>query len=113
MYDVPKLEVLAALQRQLQLSLAGNTFQSQDDLLRRLSLLVEHGLGLTTVTRLLAVVTTLTLREGRGLARLCEREKINVRILSFLSSHFPVLPLSVSLPFSSFSSSIFSLQFPL
>lgn len=42
---VPKLEVLAALQRQLQLGLALNTFQPQDDLLRRLGLLVEDGLA--------------------------------------------------------------------
>ena len=67
MYDVPKLEVLAALQRQLELSLAGNAFQSQDDLLCRLGLLVEHGLGLTTVTGLLTVVTTLTLSEEGSL----------------------------------------------
>lgn len=64
---VPKLEVLAALERKLELSLAGNAFQSQDDLLCRLSLLVEHRLGLTTVTGLLAVVTSLSLREQRGL----------------------------------------------
>jgi len=65
-----KLEVLATLQRQLELSLAGNAFQSQDDLLCRLGLLVEHGLGLTTITGLLAVVTSLSLREERGLASL-------------------------------------------
>ena len=65
---------------------------------------MENRLGLTTVTGLLAVVTTLTLCEGRSLARLCEREII-VRILfpfCFLSSSppprlFPPLSFSVSL----------------
>ena len=39
--------------------LAGVALQAQHDLLRRLRLLVEHGLGLTTETTLLAVVATL------------------------------------------------------
>lgn len=43
---------------------------SQDDLLGGLGLLVEDGLGLSTVTRLLSVVAPLTLREQRSLARL-------------------------------------------
>lgn len=68
--NVPKLEVLAALQRQLALGLALNTFQAQDNLLRGLRLLVEDGLGLTTVTALLAVVTALTLGEEGSLAGL-------------------------------------------
>lgn len=68
--DVPQLEVLAALQRQLALGLALNAFQTQHDLLGGLGLLVEDGLGLTTVTGLLAVVTALSLGEERGLAGL-------------------------------------------
>jgi hypothetical protein len=68
--NVPKLEVLAALQRQLALGLALDTFQAQDNLLRGLRLLVEDGLGLTTVTALLAVVTALTLGEEGSLAGL-------------------------------------------
>ena len=59
--NIPKLEVLAALQRQLLLGLAGSALETQDDLLGGLGLLVEDGLGLTTVTALLAVVTALTL----------------------------------------------------
>lgn len=62
--------MLATLQRQLALGLALNTFQAQDDLLRGLGLLVEDGLGLTTVTALLAVVTALTLGEEGSLAGL-------------------------------------------
>lgn len=61
--NVPKLEVLATLQGQLHLRLAGNTLQSQDNLLCGLSLLVKDGLGLTTITRLLAVVSALSLGE--------------------------------------------------
>jgi len=68
--NVPKLEVLAALQCQLALGLALDTFQAQNDLLRGLRLLVEDGLGLTTVTALLAVVTALTLGEEGSLAGL-------------------------------------------
>lgn len=65
-----QLEVLATLQSELLLGLAGSALKTQDDLLGGLSLLVEDGLGLTTVTALLAVVTTLTLGEQGGLASL-------------------------------------------
>jgi hypothetical protein len=67
---VPKLEVLASLQRQLELGLALDTLQSQNNLLGGLGLLVEDRLGLTTITGLLAVVSSLTLGEQRGLASL-------------------------------------------
>jgi hypothetical protein len=68
-HNVPKLEVLASLQRQLVLGLARSALQSQHDLLGRLGLLVEHGLRLTTITGLLAVVTALTLGEKGSLWR--------------------------------------------
>ena len=58
---IPQFEVLASLQRQLLLGLALGALQSQHNLLGGLGLLVEDGLGLTTVTALLPVVTTLTL----------------------------------------------------
>lgn len=48
----------------------GLPYQSEDDLLGGLRLLVEDGLGLTTVTGLLAVVTALSLSESRSLAGL-------------------------------------------
>lgn len=65
---------------------------------------MENRLGLTTVTGLLAVVTTLTLREGRGLARLCGKEELMLEYCIFflptslfslslylcLSHHFPL-----------------------
>lgn len=65
--DVPKLEVLATLQRELLLLLASSALKTQDDLLGSLGLLVEDGLGLTTITALLPVITTLTLGVQGGL----------------------------------------------
>jgi hypothetical protein len=59
--------MLASLQRQLCLSLACRTLQSQHNLLRSLSLLVEDGLRLTTITGLFAIITTLSLREQGSL----------------------------------------------
>lgn len=59
--------MLAALQGELLLGLASSALETQDDLLGGLGLLVEDGLGLTTVTALLPVVTTLTLGEEGGL----------------------------------------------
>ena len=61
--NVPQLEVLAALEGELALGLALDALQTEDDLLGGLGLLVEDGLGLTTVTGLLAVVTALSLGE--------------------------------------------------
>ena len=64
---VPKLEVLATLEGELGLGLAVGALESKDDLLGGLSLLVEDWLGLTSVTRLLSVVTTLSLCEKGSL----------------------------------------------
>ncbi len=65
-----KFKVLASLQSQLVLVLANVAFQTQDDLLGSLGLLVEDRLGLTTITGLFAVVTTLTLSEKGSLSGL-------------------------------------------
>lgn len=62
--------MLTSLQRKLSLGLALNTLQSQNNLLGGLSLLMEDWLGLTTVTGLLTVVTTLTLSEKGSLTSL-------------------------------------------
>ena len=67
---VPELEVLATLEGELSLGLAVGALKSQDDLLGGLSLLVEDWLGLTTITRLLSVVTTLSLGE-KGSLKCC------------------------------------------
>lgn len=65
-----KLEVLATLQRQLSLRLAHSALQPQNNLLGGLGLLVEDRLGLTSVTGLLSIVTTLSLGEKRSLSSL-------------------------------------------
>lgn len=62
--------MLASLEGKLSLGLAGGALQSEDNLLGGLSLLVENLLGLTTVTALLTVVTTLTLSIEGGLTSL-------------------------------------------
>jgi hypothetical protein len=47
-----------------------STFKTKDNLLGSLGLLVENGLGLTTITGLLTVITSLTLGEERSLTSL-------------------------------------------
>jgi len=65
-----QFEVLASLQRQLSLGLAYGALQPQHNLLCGLGFLVKDGLGLTTVTGLLAIVTALSLSEEGCLAGL-------------------------------------------
>ena len=67
---VIQLEVLRALEDVLDDHLAVRALELEHDLLRRLGLLVEDGLGLATITRLLPVVTALTLCEEAGFASL-------------------------------------------
>jgi hypothetical protein len=62
--------VFAALNDELVLVLADSAFQTQNNLLRGLGLLVEDGLCLTTITSLLTIVTALSLSKERGLASL-------------------------------------------
>lgn len=57
-----QLEVLASLQSQLQLGLAGRALETQHDLLGGLGFLVEDGLRLTTVTGLLTILIELCQR---------------------------------------------------
>ena len=59
--------MLAPLQRQLRLGLTVRALEPQHDLLRRLRLLVEHGLRLAPVAGLLAVVAALALGDRGGL----------------------------------------------
>jgi hypothetical protein len=47
-----------------------STLKTEDNLLGSLGLLVENGLGLTTITGLLTVITSLTLGEKRSLTGL-------------------------------------------
>ena len=52
--------MLAALVDKLMLALANSAFKTNDGLLGSLGLLVEDGLGLTTITSLLTIVTAFT-----------------------------------------------------
>jgi len=65
-----ELEVLASLEGDMRSVLALGALETKNDLLGGLGLLVEDGLGLTTVTGLLAVISTLTLGEQGGLSSL-------------------------------------------
>lgn len=65
--DPPEFKVFTALQRDLGLGLVVDAFEPQHHLLGRLGLLPEHRLRLAAVAGLLAVVSTLALREERGL----------------------------------------------
>lgn len=60
--------MLSPLQSQMLLSLASLALHTQHNLPGSLGLLVKDGLGLSTETHLLGVVTTLSLGEVGGLA---------------------------------------------
>ena len=76
--------LLAALEGHLHLVLADGALQTEYDLLGRLRLLVEDGLGLTTVTGLLTVVTALALG-GQGILALLVLRHL-VRPIQILTS---------------------------
>merc|ERR1719461_1136005 len=65
-----KLEVLAALDDQKLLLLGFGALKTKDNLFGGLGLLVEDGFGLTTISGLFAIVTTLTLGIKGSLASL-------------------------------------------
>jgi hypothetical protein len=67
---IVQLEVLGALEDDLTDGLATRALKLEHDLLGRLGLLVEDRLSLTTVTRLLTVVTSLTASVQTSLAGL-------------------------------------------
>lgn len=77
--------MLASLQSELSLGLANNTLQSQNNLLGGLSLLVENRLGLTTVTGLLPVVSSLTLSEQGSLTSLVLGDLVLSVLLALLA----------------------------
>jgi len=62
--------VLGSLKSEVRLVLALHTLETKHDLLRGLSLLVEHWLGLATISLLLTVVTALSLCVQGSLASL-------------------------------------------
>lgn len=65
-----QLEVLGSLQAKLLSCLACLAFKSQDNLTCRLCLFVKDGLGLSTESHLLGVVTALSLCKVGGLSGL-------------------------------------------
>jgi len=67
----------------LSLAICNGALQSEDDLFGGLGLLSEDGLGLTSVSLLLAVVTTFALSLQRVLALLVLRHFVD-RVLSAL-----------------------------
>jgi len=77
--------MLASLDGMLGDVLAGLALQPQDNLLCGLSLLVKDGLGLSSVTRLLPVITPLTLRIERILALLVLGNLVKGVLLAVLS----------------------------
>ena len=80
-----KFKVLSSLQANLRLIFAVFTLQSQDNLLGCLGLFVEDGLGLTTITLLLVVVSSLTLSKVRGLASFVLRDLVPSVLLASLA----------------------------
>jgi hypothetical protein len=56
--------------KQMLMTIHTGTFKTEDNLLGSLGLLVENGLGLTTITGLLTVITSLTLSEERSFTSL-------------------------------------------
>ena len=73
--------MFTSFQGDLHLVLARHTLQSQDDLFGRLGLLVEDWLGLATVTLLLSVVTSLSLRK-EGITTLLVLRDLVLRVFS-------------------------------
>ena len=58
--------MLGSLKSEVRLVLALHTLETKHDLLRGLSLLVEHWLGLATISLLLTVVTALSCADREG-----------------------------------------------
>ena len=80
-----KLEVLSPLQSQMLLSLALLALQPQNNLPGSLGLLVEDGLGLSSETHLLGVVTTLSLGEVGGLSGLVLGNLVDLVLAALLA----------------------------
>jgi hypothetical protein len=81
-----QLEMLGSLQTQLLLGLTFLTFQTQDNLTRSLGLLVENGLGLSTETHLLGIVTSLSLCEIGSLTSLVLGHLVDGVLLALAST---------------------------
>lgn len=85
--------MLATLEGELSLGLAADALKTEDNLLGGLSLLVENGLDLTTITGRLSVVSSLTLGVKGGLSGLV----LGDLVLGVLTALFALAECSSSL----------------
>ena len=81
-----KLEVFGPLKGQMLLGLTFLALQTENDLTCGLRLLVEDGLGLTSETHLLGVITTLSLGKVRGLSGLVLGDLVDLMLAALLAS---------------------------
>ena len=80
-----ELEVLSTLENQMLLRLTFLALQTKDNLTCGLGLLVEHGLGLTSETHLLGIVTTLSLGEVGSLSGLVLGDLVDLVLTALLA----------------------------
>ena len=80
-----ELEVLCTLESQVLLGLTLLALQTKDNLTSGLGLLVEDGLGLTSETHLLGIVTTLSLGEVRCLSCLVLCDLVDLVLTALLA----------------------------
>ena len=81
-----QFEMLATLQCQQVLVLANGAFKTQNNLLCSLGLLTENGFCLTTITRLLAIITTLSLSKKGSLSGLVLGDLVRGVLSALLAS---------------------------
>lgn len=80
-----ELEVLGPLKSQVLLGLTFLALQTKNDLTCSLGLLVEDGLGLTSETHLLGIITTLSLGEVGGLSGLVLGDLVDLVLTALLA----------------------------
>jgi hypothetical protein len=80
-----KNEGLATLNGNHSSSLAGTAFKLESNLLCGLCLLSENGLGLTSITLLFSIISSLSLGSEGSLTGLVLRHFVNLMLLAFLA----------------------------
>ena len=81
-----KLKVLGSLQSQLLLGLTLLTFKTDNNLTGSLCLLVKDGLGLSSESHLLGVITTLSLSKVGSLSSLVLGDLVYLMLFALTSS---------------------------
>jgi len=97
-----KFEVLGSLVAQLLLGLTFLTFQTEDDLTCGLGLLVEDGLGLSSESHLLGIITSLSLSEVRRLSGLVLSDLVKGVLLTLSGTVSPAFFWNIHHDVSSF-----------